>query len=49
MNIQNYFLVMNKYQNLKELSVSSLKQITEILGLENGTKLYSFFQTKLEN
>lgn len=39
---------MKNFENLMSLSVASLKQLTEILGIENGTRLYSFLNVELK-
>lgn len=38
---------MKHFQNLKELSTATLKQLTDVLGIENGTKLHLFLTRDL--
>ena len=47
-NGQNFFLLMKNFENLKELSTASLKQLIDVLGNENGTKLHSFIARELK-
>jgi ERCC4-type nuclease len=47
-NNQNYFLIMKNFENLKDLSTATLKSLTNVLGTENGTKLFSFFTKELK-
>lgn len=44
----NYYLLMRSVKNLKELASMTLPQLTEIIGIENGTKLYNYFDTELK-
>jgi ERCC4-type nuclease len=47
-NNQNYFLIMKNYENLKDLSTATLISLSDVLGTENGTKLFSFFTKELK-
>lgn len=47
-NSQNYFLLMKNFNNLKELSMATLNRLTGVLGMENGTRLHSFFVQELK-
>ena len=47
-NEQNYFLVMRRVRNFRDLSMMSLAEIQSILGDENGFKLHRFMNVNLK-
>jgi DNA excision repair protein ERCC-4 len=45
-NSKNYRLIMNRVENLQELSKMKVEAIQEIIGQEHGNKLYNFIHNR---
>ncbi len=48
MNSLNYYILMRNVKNLKGLTNMSLTELTTLMGVENGTKLYKFLVEELK-